>query len=1144
MSKDLQALSSWLTEWRNDLLRGSGKDPLVDIAQSESKLVDLPLDDLLAFTLPMDARIKKIIKEEQEFSKNSGVRVLCVVHEVLQWQDGMHVLETPIWLSEVEYCVDKIAQTVTFSIAEERFLNPFLEKNFEQKFERNLSDWLEKNDLPELWHRKTAKYLGNFHYHRYILLRDFDEYAQNEALYSSPLGVFLQARTALSYDTPEASDAYVYPMDTDQRLAFNKVVSGADLVVEGPPGAGKSQVIANVLFHAARQNKSVVLCSEKRRALTVVADKLKALGLGDYCQDVTNDEQAKTAFVRGLQKVWQDLEMRSANYKPHWNDESIFAQKRKGLELKLERLSHFPRLNGPIQSPKFELSIYPDYQQYLTYREALLQLNERYLLLKNTGINRSSFVFVKPFVFGSVSALQSFLDALKTHQKQLKICAGEFEDTFSFKTAADIKRLQRLLLHAQILSQPLFQKNPELFVENTKSYKKFHSTYKKYLVSRQVLELHNKQEGFKWRKPWSKHELLAAKESFIEDSFWQSDFRSWKKKFIASYQPEVFTRALAINAIDSCLSIHDVMTEHQGCLEDFQKMGIMHPEVDIPMVMQLQRNIEQDCVDLKSTQQQYASEVLNRLLVQQGAIYDMNRFVQHYFHYLDGLNLSELFESLLQDSDFLLTQHESLSNLLNQEPLLPRFWKDILDFEHLDEVMKWGEVTLFRSRNPELFHYTGADLLRDVDNMIQEEKAHFDLQVDLFHEQRVQTFVDYHQLITAPSNKLTAEKKALRSQLKSGRALLIKEFNKTRQHKSMRELLSGDAALWIHLLKPILLLNPLMVAKVLPNAANVIDLLIFDEASQIPFSHAIPVLFRAKQVAIFGDSQQLSPSAFFLKGSAQRSDLLTEARHYLPNTALNYHYRSRHESLIAFSNRYFYNNRLQVLPASKDLQNDGVFCHFVSGGIYDTGQNSIEAAALMVFLESSFSSIPSHESIGVVAFSEKQMDVLSKLIAQSRALLTALENERLTLTTLEKVQGDEFDVLLISMGYGKDASGEFALRMGPINQQGGEKRLNVLFSRARRSMHFFHSVRAQDFGVPENLGIDALKKFLLMHEARTTSTSCAQNTCSSPIVHEVIDPFYSHNALSELMTLKRHLDWSINPMQDKGLELSVKFWKD
>jgi len=253
MSKDIQVVSSWLAEWRNDLLRGSGKDPLVHLDVASSKLLRLLEDLVFPLTLDYDNSIKKIIREEQEFSKNAGVNVLCVVHEVLHWNQGDNHFVSPIVLSEVQYSIDKIAQTITFSCSEERFLNPFLEKTFEQQFDQNLETWLEKNELPEHWQRKQEKVLGNFHYHRFVLLRDFDDYSNNDALLASPLGIYLQERTPREGELVKDSKATIYPMDLDQKAAFNKIVSGQDLVVEGPPGAGKSQVIANLLFLCGAQ---------------------------------------------------------------------------------------------------------------------------------------------------------------------------------------------------------------------------------------------------------------------------------------------------------------------------------------------------------------------------------------------------------------------------------------------------------------------------------------------------------------------------------------------------------------------------------------------------------------------------------------------------------------------------------------------------------------------------------------------------------------------------------------------------------------------------------------------------------------------------------------------------------------------------
>ena len=115
MSKDIQAVSSWLAEWRNDLLRGSGKDPLVHLDVLSPKLLRLLEDAVFPLTLDYDNSIKKIIREEQEFSKNAGVNVLCVVHEVLHWTDGDNSFLSPIELSEVQYSIDKIAQKINLT---------------------------------------------------------------------------------------------------------------------------------------------------------------------------------------------------------------------------------------------------------------------------------------------------------------------------------------------------------------------------------------------------------------------------------------------------------------------------------------------------------------------------------------------------------------------------------------------------------------------------------------------------------------------------------------------------------------------------------------------------------------------------------------------------------------------------------------------------------------------------------------------------------------------------------------------------------------------------------------------------------------------------------------------------------------------
>lgn len=1142
MSQTSNNFSKWLSHWRDDLLRGSAKDPLVHLDLESNKVLPIDWEFEQEFRIPFDNKIKAIVKEQREFARNNGVNVLCLVREFLFWREGDKSYQTPIFLSECNFLHDKILQEISINVSDEVFLNPYLVKTFQQKFDRDLSEWLESDELPHNWERKPWIVLGNFHYHRFTLLKDYD-FLDNESQFNeSLLRIFLEHQTQSDIVKNTFSSHYIFPLDADQQAVFDGINNGENLVVEGPPGSGKSQVLTNVLFHAARVGKHVLLCSEKKTALDVVASKLRTKGISEFCFVLGSDVDSKSDFIRSLQNTWQQLEIRAAQESKRNAQEAFLIHKKEALQLKMLRLSRFPMLPENFQKPAHELSFYPVWEDYKMHRESLFRLVESYQLLFGKSLNSSCFICLKPLVFKDAQTTKQLLQQVRHYRTVLSELTKELSGFTQLNTSSGLDEVHRVLIHAQILTQELFQKNADLFNEQSRKFKKLHRDYERYLVLKETLDLHDKKEGFKWKNPWSSNELEAAKQSFSSDKIWQSNFRKWKRKFIASYQPAVFSRELAIAAIDSCLGVHDVMEEQQKLLEAFTKLGIHHPEVDFPLIFHWQRKAQQHAAGLAQTKIKYSSDELSKLLDYERSFRDLHHFVQHYFMVQDDLSLDVLFDQLLLEESFLIGQHEALHDLLNSALHLPKILREIVDFQYLDDVMLWGAVKQFEAQNPQLFHYKATDLSRDLDALIEAENLHFAQEIQGFWEEKTAKFIDYHQLITAPIQSLNQEEKLLRKTLKSGRAQLIREFNKTRQHTSISTLLAGDAAVWIQLLKPIMIMSPIMLSKSFPMAPCILDLILFDEASQMPFSHSIPAIFRAKQFAVFGDSQQLSPSSFFVRGGSQRSDLLTESRHFLPIHYLSHHYRSKHPSLIAFSNRYFYSGRLQILPACQNHMTDGVFCHYIAAGVYEKGRNTTEAKRIITFLKEEISRIPKNESVGIVAFSERQLAELEHELThiEHEELRCALEDERITLSSLEKVQGDEFDVLLISMAYGRDANGDFALRMGPLNQEGGERRLNVLFSRAKRALHFFHSVQASDFGYSDNLGVQLLKNFLLMHSPSKHLALMPQETVSnqdSKLSLEIVDPFYRKDAVTYLMILKRHTSGS-------GLDLHLKFRKD
>lgn len=327
-------------------------------------------------------------------------------------------------------------------------------------------------------------------------------------------------------------------------------------------------------------------------------------------------------------------------------------------------------------------------------------------------------------------------------------------------------------------------------------------------------------------------------------------------------------------------------------------------------------------------------------------------------------------------------------------------------------------------------------------------------------------------------------------------SLISREASKAKKHISIRSLLdrASDAVL---ALKPCFMMSPLSVAQYLKPGKFEFDLLVMDEASQILPEDALGAIARAKSVVIVGDPEQLPPTNFFQSyiesdedGSlaVQASESILEALSgSFVNRRLQWHYRSQHESLIAFSNKHFYDNKLIIFPSTnKDGESLGIQFHKIKG-CFKQRKNNEEAEKIVQDIVSLIKQ--GKESIGVVAMnSEQQYEIEQRLeIYKSKDVIFRIEFEnkfdthRLFIKNLENVQGDERDVILISMTYGPESSGgRVAQRFGPINSSSGHRRLNVLFTRAKKRMQVYSSMSSSDVlpSPTANKGVPALKAFL------------------------------------------------------------------
>ena len=375
------------------------------------------------------------------------------------------------------------------------------------------------------------------------------------------------------------------------------------------------------------------------------------------------------------------------------------------------------------------------------------------------------------------------------------------------------------------------------------------------------------------------------------------------------------------------------------------------------------------------------------------------------------------------------------------------------------------------------------------------------------HEQRIQEFRALDDEFTAVTRqwiraKLCADLPSADSiQRNSEWGVLRREITKKRQHLPLRQLLEEIPSVVLQL-TPCLLMSPLSIAQYLSPQASNFDLVVFDEASQIPVWDAIGAMARGRQVVMVGDPKQLPPTNFFGRSDssddeeqgaeADMESILDECLGAsLPTRNLSWHYRSRHESLIAFSNHRYYGGSLVTFP-SPNTEDHAVSFHPVAGR-YEKGgarTNQIEAKALVADLVGRLKSPGFRQSgltIGVVTFNSEQQSLIEDLLDAERRkdpglepYFSEVELEPVFVKNLESVQGDERDIMYFSITYGPDSSGAVSMNFGPLNRDGGERRLNVAVTRARHELRVFSSLRGDqmDLSRTQAHGVRDLKHFL------------------------------------------------------------------
>jgi DNA polymerase IIIc chi subunit len=1042
------------------------KDELTHF-QSDDILVHLHREKVLEETEwvePHQAKAQRILREAQRIYREIGVQAFCQSKGVMRWEQHGKQLETPIYLSDVPLEFKKSSILPKVGFEEEYYLNPYFDRWFRSEFNTTPPCFENREQLSAVLAKIGNLYLdersffGNFHPQRYELLKEVDELLLCEDI-SQPLqqllghSELLDEKENWNFQAP-----YLFPYDPDQQLVF-EAINHSSVTVQGPPGTGKSQVISNLIGSCISQNKNVLIVSEKKAALRVLQQKLEQKKLGFLCSHVAFHSNPNKYYT-DLKATWEFLSQQDLSQGinlPTLINEGRLKQIFEGFKLfesecEMTILDVKKHVSKSVKKSHISSPI-PSLKTWKKDESILHQLQ------KNT-------IACLPFLGQTWKESKNFSDNVQQFTKLLKT-HDELSHLFRFEHTRDIQLAVREAVLCHQFQGNIYEKYGRFLGKDLNLIKKLLKKWKQL-----CLEIEDcAADQNHWINEPSIAELEVLKKAAQGHGFF-SELR-WKKLW------KKWTRTPGLDPMKSIASKenHSMLIQAKNKIVlTFAEIGIVNYDVELPIIEQMLQN---NSLNDWNWYQALAPEKRIAMAAANRAISTFNHSFQHLFTIISDAEIGTIL-STTKDAIPSIQQDIALLQELSEKTFqVLKFEQDLAALNGYIYQHTWQT---FISVHPYMVDFEVKSFRQQLEKqLISRRQEENDFSRFLIQHQ-AKKFAQFQHILSAPIKKLSIEEKEMRGILRKGKSILVKEFAKTRQHLSIRDLRKSEARLWIDVLKPIQLSNPSSLASIYPMETGQFDLLIFDEAGQIPMSYALGALQRAKRVVVAGDHQQMSPSSYFKKSDDVVVDVLHQSAFYFKNILLTRHYRSRNPQLIAFSNEHFYDGRLQTFADQSQIKNPLTFT-CVQTGIYENRVNLTEAKVVAKLLEKALSS---NEKYGIVAFSEAQLSAIHSCLSTKDqvSLNEAIHEDRIFFKALEQVQGEECDHLLISFGYGKNPEGKFELRFGPLNLMNGAKRLNVLFSRARMSIQFVTSVTSSDFTSSKNEGVQRIMDWFVFAESQ------------------------------------------------------------
>ena len=926
----------------------------------------------------------------------------------------------------------------------------------------------------------------------------------------------------------------VVDADSSQIEAIEMAKSGKSFVLQGPPGTGKSQTITNIIAECLNDGKKVLFVSEKQAALNVVFDKLKKAGLADFCLELHSHKANKKAVIEELNRT---LEMPRSTVSSSAQEEirqkqeaqikldsyaTALHKKRDTINKSLyQLLEQFSAQRSYLDIPFTIRCIQERGQDYLLQAVHLLELYAEYV--PSIGLNYRQNVwhgFTNDQIsYEGRSALKADLELLLHGYQTLQDTTARIKDKYETPELnfSDTKKWQAILAFAadsDVITPSLLSKDALSYAYPYLTAMKESSEVivpaRDLLLESYNADIIRELDG----------KELYTKLTGQYASFFSRIFSSNYKNLIAGIQ--LYLKNAGKIKYQQAVEAADQLMKLQSATRIFEEN-----ESHISgCIGRCYKGVDSDWVHVMA-----ALDKLSGFFGEEtssfGAISKMSpeSFAeqQHSFRE-DASHLNEEVVAIEAARNRIATQFspEILNFDTNSYSYCIRKMKGCLqDFDklgnwisfmellkQLEEADLSGFVDLIISRQVDPDEITGAYRKTFYKQWIEyiifsvPELTTFSR---IKQDQAVQTFVKKDRL------QYEISKIQIRSELSQQRpnldmvsggsavAILRREGTKKRKQMAIRKLLSETGSL-VQIIKPCFLMSPLSVSTFLDPEKISFDTVIFDEASQVFPQDAVGAIYRGKQLIVVGDSRQMPPSNFFNASMDIDEDdeeigdindfesILDVCSAVFTTKRLAWHYRSHYEQLIAFSNLNFYNNNLVTFPSSsRDHIGIGVDYYYVDG-VFDRKSKTNKAEAQFI-VDLIYKNIEEHpkRSLGVVAFSVAQQNMIDILLSKKREADPSYEwffkadnEEPFFIKNLETVQGDERDTIIFSVAYAKDAQGRFIQNFGPLNREGGERRLNVAVTRAKDNVQLVASIHYTDINLSTtgSEGVRLLRAYL------------------------------------------------------------------